>query len=176
MLSRYVRYGLPLEFELPLAIEESGDRLLDDSSEFERYAEFGYAIARNLIPPSLCDLVIAGFRQEVKPFAGPLLRQATARFSPHQFTSDGFMANGLLSIQDLAAPTFRKFRTSAIDVVAGPRTQAVVRELLNEKPLLVESMFFESTFVGTPLHADGDYMDSEARGTMVGAWFALAGC
>jgi hypothetical protein len=77
------------------------------------------------------------------------------------------MANGLLSIQDLAAPTFRKFRTSAIDVVAGPRTHAVVRELLNEKPLLVESMFFESTFVGTPLHADGDYMDSEARGTMV---------
>jgi ectoine hydroxylase-related dioxygenase (phytanoyl-CoA dioxygenase family) len=173
MLNRYVRFGLPLKYQLPLAIEESSDTVSDDSRGLERYAEFGFAIARNLVPPSLCDLVVAGFRREVKSFAGPFLRQASARLSPHQFTSDGFMANALLSVQDLVKPEFRRFRTSAIDVIAGARTQAVVRELLNEKPLLVESMFFESTLVGIPLHADGDYMDSEVRGTMVGAWFAL---
>ena len=83
------------------------------------------------------------------------------------------MANALLSVQNLVDPAFRQFRTSAIDVIAGARTQIVVRDLLNEMPLLVESMFFESTLVGIPLHADGDYMDSEVRGTMVGAWFAL---
>jgi phytanoyl-CoA hydroxylase len=176
MLNRYVRSGLPLDYQLPVAIEEIGDRLFDDddhSSALEKYARLGYVIVRGVIPPSLCDLVVDGFRQEVKQFEGPLLRQTTARASPHQYSSGGFMANALLSVQDLVAPAFRQFRTSAIEVIAGPHTQAVVRELLNETPLLVESMFFETTLVGTPLHADGDYMDADAPGTMVGAWFAL---
>jgi hypothetical protein len=37
--------------------------------------------------------------------------------------------------------------------------------------MLVESMCFESTFLGVPLHADGDYMESSVTGTMLAAWF-----
>jgi ectoine hydroxylase-related dioxygenase (phytanoyl-CoA dioxygenase family) len=176
MLRTHVRYGLPIEYELPVAIEETSDEILEDnrhSTASERYAELGYVIARKIIPASLCDRVVAGFRNEVKPFDGSLLRQANARLSQHQFTSDGFMANALLSVHELVDPAFRQFRTSAIEVIAGIQTQAFVRGLLAEAPLLVESMFFETTLVGTPLHADGDYMDSDVPGTMVGAWFAL---
>jgi phytanoyl-CoA hydroxylase len=176
MLNRYVRSGLPLDYQLPVAIEEIGDRIFDDddhSSALEKYARLGYVIVAQVIQPSLCDLVVAGFREEVRQFDGPLLRQASARASPHQFSSGGFMANALLSVQDLVEPGFRQFRASAIDVIAGADTQAIVRELLKETPVLVESMFFETTLVGTPLHADGDYMDSDVPGTMVGAWFAL---
>jgi hypothetical protein len=176
MLRTHVRYGLSIEYELPVAIEETCDESFEDgrhSNAYERYAEFGYVIARKIIPTSLCESVVAGFRKEVKPFRGALLRQASARLSTHQFTPDGFMANALLGVHELAEPAFRQFRTNAIEVIAGIETQAVVRSLLADAPLLVESMFFETTLVGTPLHADGDYMDSVVPGAMIGAWFAL---
>jgi phytanoyl-CoA hydroxylase len=175
MLQTYTRYGLPPECRLPVAVQETGDVDFDESSASarKRYEDLGYVIVRKLLEPSLCDAVVAAFRQEVKPFNGPLLRQASTRVTAHLFTSDGFMANALLSVQDLVDPAFHRFRASAIDVIAGPLTQAVVCDLLADAPLLVESMFFESTLVGVPLHADGDYMDSDVPGTMLGAWFAL---
>jgi phytanoyl-CoA hydroxylase len=175
MLHVLTRYGLPPEYRISVAVQEAGDPDFADSSSSvrKRYEDLGYVIVRKLLEPSVCDAVVAAFRSEVKPFRGPLLRQASMRVTAHQFTSDGFMANALLGIQDLVDPAFRRFRASAIEVVAGPATQTVIGDLLAEAPLLVESMFFESTLVGVPLHADGDYMDSDVPGTMLGAWFAL---
>ena len=180
MLSTHVQYGLPPEYRLPVAIEETNDIGFNDddhfgphSSALERYEEFGYVIVRKLVQPSLCDELVTAFRTEVKPFGGPLLRQASMQLSPHLFTTDGFMANAILSVQDLVEPCFLQFRTRAIDVMAGQHTQKIVRELIMDIPLLIESMYFESTLIGIPLHADGDYMDSDVPGTMLGAWFAL---
>jgi phytanoyl-CoA hydroxylase len=180
MLKTHVQYGLPLEYRLPVAIEEANDLSFNTdehsgahSSVRERYEEFGYVIVRKLAEPSLCGELITAFRREIKPFRGPLLRQASARPGPHLFTTGGFVANALLSVQDLVEPCFRQFRTRAIDVVAGQRTQKFIRGLILNTPLLIESMYFESTLIGVPLHADGDYMDSIATGTMLGAWFAL---
>jgi ectoine hydroxylase-related dioxygenase (phytanoyl-CoA dioxygenase family) len=177
MLRTHVQYGLPPEFRLPVAIEEIGD---SDGESFgsysrllKRYEEIGYVIVRKLVPLSLCDEVVAAFSREVKPFGGSLLRQATARLGPHLFTPDGHMANALLSVHELVEPCFQDFRNRAIDVIASRRTQLVAGELLAGAPLLVESMYFESTLIGVPLHADGDYMDSDVRGAMLGAWFAL---
>ena len=177
MLRTHVQYGLPPEYRLPVAIEESGDSndasFCSYSELLKRYEQIGYAIVRQLVPLSLCDEVVAAFSREVKPFNGALLRQATARVGPHLFTRDGYMANALLSVQDLVEPCFHDFRNRAIDVIAGPHTHHVIGELLAGVPLLVESMYFESTLIGVPLHADGDYMDSDVPGTMLGAWFAL---
>jgi len=179
MLKAHVQYGLSTEYRLPVAIEEAndiGDKVVDysgtHSSVLEKYEEFGYVIVRKLIQPSLCDELVTAFSQEVKPFSGPLLRQASARPGPHLFTTGGFVANALLGVQDLVEPCFRQFRTRAIDVMAGQHTQKIIRDLLIDTPLLVESMYFESTLIGVPLHADGDYMDSDVPG-MLGAWFAL---
>jgi ectoine hydroxylase-related dioxygenase (phytanoyl-CoA dioxygenase family) len=178
MLHTQVQYGLPPEYRLSVAIEEIGDT--DDesfgsySSLLKRYEEIGYVIVRKLVPLSLCDEVVAAFSREVKPFGGSLLRQATTRLGQHLFTPDGYMANALLSVHELVEPRFQDFRNRAIDVIAGRHTRHVAGELLaGAPPLLVESMYFESTLIGIPLHADGDYMDSEVRGTMLGAWFAL---
>jgi phytanoyl-CoA hydroxylase len=177
MLRTYVQYGLPPEYRLSVAIEETGDsedECFGSYSEIsKRYEEVGYVIVRKLVPLSLCDEVIAAFSREIKPFGGSLLRQATARLGPHLFTIDGYMANALLSVQDLVEPCFHDFRSRAIDVIAGRHTHQVASKLLSGTPLLVESMYFESTLMGVPLHADGDYMDSDAPGTMLGAWFAL---
>jgi phytanoyl-CoA hydroxylase len=177
MLRTHVQYGLPPECRLPVAIEETGDSdaecFASYSNSLKRYEEIGYVIIRGLVPLSLCDEVVAAFSREVKPFSGSLLRQATARVGPHLFTTDGYMANALLSVQDLVEPRFHDFRSRAIDVIAGRRTQLVVGELLSGAPLLIESMYFESSLVGVPLHADGDYMDSDVPGGLLGAWFAL---
>ena len=180
MISTYVQYGLPPEYRLPVAIEETGDTSLDHDERFrpspcpaERYEDFGYVIVRKLVELTLCDQLVTAFRREIKPFRGSLLRQASARAGPHLFTTDGFMANALLSVQDLVDPCFQQFRNHTIEVMAGQHTQKIARQLLAGAPLLIESMYFESTLIGVPLHADGDYMDSDVPGAMLGAWFAL---
>jgi phytanoyl-CoA hydroxylase len=177
MLRTHVQYGLPPKYRLPVAIVETGDSsdesFWSDSTLQKRYDESGYVIVRKLVPLSLCDEVVAAFSREVKPFSGSMLRQATARLGPHLFTLDGYMANALLGIHDLVEPCFQDFRSRAIDVIAGQHTHQVAGELLGAAPLLVESMYFESTLIGVPLHADGDYMNSDASDTMLGAWFAL---
>lgn len=179
MLQTHVQYGLSAEYRLAVAIDEANYLSVNDveysgdfSSVLVSYEEFGYVIVRKLIEPSHCDELVTAFRREVKPFSEPLLRQASARPGPHLFTPDGFVANALLSVQDLVEPCFLQFRTRAIDVMAGHKTQAIIRALLQEPSLLVESMYFESTLAGVPLHADGDYMDADVPG-MLGAWFAL---
>jgi ectoine hydroxylase-related dioxygenase (phytanoyl-CoA dioxygenase family) len=174
MIHTTVTYGLPAKYRLNVAVHEAGDRDFDDSSlnARDRYADFGYLVVKDLIPASLCDAVVEAFRQEIKPYNGLLLRQASARFSHHLFTHDGFMANALLSVQDLISPGFTRFRANAVDVLANQAAQKVVAEIIG-RPQLIESMFFESTLIGTPLHADGDYMDSTTSGMMVAAWFAL---
>jgi phytanoyl-CoA hydroxylase len=177
MLRTHAQFGLPLGYRLTVAVEETGDgedRCFGSYSELlKSYEEIGYVIVRKLIPLSLCDAVVAAFSREVKPFRGSLLRQATARVAPHLFTPDGYMANALLSVQDLVEPYFHDFRNRAIDVIAGRHAHRVARKLLGGAPLLIESMYFESTLIGVPLHADGDYMDSGVPGTMLGGWFAL---
>jgi phytanoyl-CoA hydroxylase len=177
MLRTHVQYGLPPEYRLPVAIEETGDSsdesFWSDFAHKKKYDESGYVIVRKLVPPSLCDEVVAAFSREVKPFSGHMRRQATARLGPHLFTPEGYMANALLGIHDLVEPRFQDFRSRAIDVIAGQHTHQIASELLTGAPLLVESMYFESTLIGVPLHADGDYMNSAASDTMLGAWFAL---
>jgi phytanoyl-CoA hydroxylase len=177
MLRTHVQYGLPPEYRLPVAIQETGDISAEyfwsDSGLQKRYDESGYVIVRKLIPLSVCDEVVAAFSREVKPFSGRMLRQATARLGPHLFTPEGYMANALLGVHDLADPCFQDFRGRAIDVIASQHTQHVAGELLGGTPLLVESMYFESSLSGVPLHADGDYMNPDVDDTMLGAWFAL---
>jgi ectoine hydroxylase-related dioxygenase (phytanoyl-CoA dioxygenase family) len=177
MLQTHIQYGLPREYRLPVAIEETGDSNEELYTSYlslsKRFEENGYVIARKLVPLSLCDEVIAAFFREVKFFNGSMLRQATSRFGRHLFTPDGYIANALLGVHALAEPCLQDFRSRVIDVIAGRHSSQVAGELLASAPLLVESMYFESTLIGVPLHADGDYMDSDVHGTMLGAWFAL---
>jgi phytanoyl-CoA hydroxylase len=142
MLRTYVQYGLPPEYRLPVSIEETGDcneALCSCSTFLNKYEELGYVIVRKLVPPSLCEEVVAAFCRRVKPFSGCLLRQASARLGPHLFTPDGYMANAFLRIHALVESRFKYFRNRAIDVIAGRHTQRVAGELLAGAPLLVES-------------------------------------
>jgi phytanoyl-CoA hydroxylase len=172
MLYTQVRYGLPERHRLTVAVQEAGDKDFGESSSgaAERYMDVGYVIVRELIDPSLCDAVVTAFRQEVKPFNGPLLRQVSMRPSPHRFTQDGFVGNAFQSVQDLIR--FPNFRLNAMDIIASPAAQRIVAEIMDAPPQLVDSVCWESTIMGTPLHADGDYIRSE-NGILVGSWYAL---
>ncbi len=132
----------------------------------------GYAIVRGLLPADLCHSTTESFANEVKPFGGPLLRQASARREPHQLSAGGLVVNGLLGIQDLPPDRFPCFVRDGLAVVTHSRMQDVLRALLGGPPRVVETMYFESS-LGNGTHADTHYMDSTETGSMIGAWIAL---
>jgi phytanoyl-CoA hydroxylase len=172
MITTDVLYGLEEKYRLPVLIQEKNepDFNYPHGDVAKQVDELGYVIARDVIEPDLCDALIEAFKTEVKPFEGPLYRQISMMHVPHK-KRHGFVTNAFLSLQDLTS--FPTFRLNAIEVIAHPIVQAWVKTILREKPQLVESTFWESTLMGTPLHCDGDYINSIVKQKLIGGWFAL---
>jgi phytanoyl-CoA hydroxylase len=145
----------------------------DEEAFRARYRSRGYAVARGLLPADLMDEVVAAFRAEVKPYDGPILRQLTTNMEQHKFSAEGFMTNTILSVQDLVAERFQRFRRSSLEVLTHERVQRTLQVLLGEASKCVESMYFESSARGTITHADCHFMGASAPGEMVAAWYAL---
>src|SRR5277367_3344122 len=168
-----IRYGLSEEYAIDVLVQGHGDKGLFDNpldDPIKQYKDFGFIIVRNLIHPTLCDAVINDFLQEVKPYEGGLFRQISMLKVPHKF-KHGLMTNGFLNTQDLTI--FPQFRANSIEIIANPRAQRIIRELSGWYPTLIESTFWESTSVGTPLHRDGDYVNSAVRSILTAMWVAL---
>ncbi|MBD0305392.1 MAG: phytanoyl-CoA dioxygenase family protein [Nitrospiraceae bacterium] len=136
------------------------------------YDREGYAVVRAVIPPSLCEVVRAAFLREVKPYAGFLYRQATAKPERHVFTQHGYMLNALLNIQDLQQDVFARFRENSLAVLAHRNIQTLLAALLGEGGVLVQSMFFEGN-PETWAHQDTYYLDSAKLGGMAAVWVAM---
>src|SRR5215212_10361604 len=137
----------------------------------QAFLESGVAVLERLLPAPRCEAAVRAFADEVRPYAGPLLRQASTREEPHRLSRAGFVTNALLGFHD-HADRFPAFCEAALGLVTHPDLRACLAELLGDTPKLVESMAFESG-LGTGVHADAHYMDSTDRGAMVGAWIAL---
>lgn len=135
------------------------------------YEEYGYVIKRNAIPKEICDQAINIFNQEVKPFNGYIYRQASANLERHIFTEGGHMLNSILNVQSLDSKHMNEFRTKGIEVLTNKVVQDTMTSILEDKPKLVQSMFFDGNPI-TWAHQDTYYLDSE-NFNMAGAWFAL---
>jgi phytanoyl-CoA hydroxylase len=170
VITAKTKEGLPVDIE---TAPSGGPHWTDQEAFDSHYRSQGYAIARGLIPPSLADEVVTAFGSEVKPYQGPILRQLTTRMEEHRFSSDGYMTNPILSVQDLADDRFPAFRRSSLAMLTHEHIQCVLRRLAGEPIICVESMYFESSARGTITHADDHFMDASLPGAMIATWYAL---
>ena len=161
---------------VPVAVDSVSDpypRPEDPTALREFYDRHGYVVVRGLIPAELCQAVLAAYRRELKPYHGYLYRQpSSGRAEKHLFSEHGYLVNSILNLQDLDPHTFPEFRAGGLKVFSQDGFQKVVRALLGEEGVLVQSMFFEGNPV-TWAHQDTYYLDSTALGRLVAGWIAL---
>jgi len=143
-----------------------------DSAAREYLAAEGYVVIRKLIDPALCAAVREAFALEVKTYKGFLYRQTTARAERNRFNALGHVMNPLLNLQDLDPERFARVRQRSLEVFTAPAVTATLRQVFEEDPKLVQTMYFEGNSV-TWAHQDTYYLDSEHIGSMTAAWFAL---
>lgn len=134
--------------------------------------ERGYAVLRGLVPAAACAAARAAFATEVRAFDGPLMRQASARAEPHRRGAGGLVVNGLLGIHELDPQRFAAFTAAATRLIGDPALVALLAGLLGGPPVVVETMYFESSR-GNGLHADAHYHDAVPPAVLLGAWIAL---
>jgi phytanoyl-CoA hydroxylase len=166
--------GLPVNVPEVLA-EDAAPRFAPHEAEKLRayYEENGYVIVKSLFSPEVCDAQRRLWEKEVKPFAGYIYRQATAKAERHVFNEKGWVMNPILNLQSVDPKYFRGFREHATErVLAAPALREVFKVLLKDAPKIVQSMYFEGNSA-TWEHQDSYYLDSEKIGEMAAAWIAI---
>jgi phytanoyl-CoA hydroxylase len=95
------------------------------------------------------------------------------RYERNVFDDDEFLKNPIFNVQDLDTAHFGQFRGAALDILTSAEVCHVASQLLDGKPKLIQSMFFEAAAHTWP-HQDSYYQDSaRALGGAVAGWFAL---
>jgi phytanoyl-CoA hydroxylase len=82
------------------------------------------------------------------------------------------MLNPLLNVQDLPSRHLLEFKHACLDVLTAELTQSACLALFDERPKLVQSMYFDGN-PATWAHQDTYYLDSEHIGKLSAAWFAM---
>lgn len=144
---------------------------------FEAAAKYyevnGYAVIRGTVCPMACDRLKELWAREVKPSEAFIYRQATAKAERHVFNEKGWVMNPILNLQSVDPHKFPGFRRYGVDhILTNRELSKVLRHILKEDPLIVQSMYFEGNSA-TWEHQDTYYLDSENIGSMVAAWIAL---
>lgn len=132
----------------------------------------GYLVRPGLVPPALCERVLAAFHAELGPWPGYLYRQASANPERHERTAEGFVRNAILNPVSVDGRHFPGFRAAARALLASDALFGAVAEIHGEAPVLVQSMYFEGNPATWP-HQDCYYLDSAREGELLGAWIAL---
>jgi phytanoyl-CoA hydroxylase len=155
------------------AREDFGYFTPDQGDAIRQYLrENGYVVIRKLIPAGLCQQGLLHFEREVANYDGYLYRQTTANPEQHRFTEHGFMLNPILNIQSLDARRFPRFRGAGLAILTHSAIQTMVRQILGEPGIIVQSMYFQGNPTTWP-HQDTYYLDGEPLGAMIGVWFAV---
>lgn len=137
------------------------------------YKENGYVVVRGLIAPEDCQHMRELWGSEVKPSRAHIYRQATARAERHRFNAKGWVMNPILNLQSIDPILYPNFRKYAVEqILTAPRLVEGFGILFDEKPKIVQSMYFEGNSA-TWEHQDSYYLDSELVGSMAAAWLAL---
>jgi phytanoyl-CoA hydroxylase len=174
MLKLRTPNGLDAEVPETLAEDTSPRFGLDRLAEAaDYYREQGYVIVSGAVSPSDCDAIRVIWNEEVKPFAGKIYRQATAKLERHSKNSQGWVMNPILNLQSLDPRQLGRMRAYARDtMLTAPGLVQAFTVLLGERPKIVQSMYFEGNSA-TWEHQDSYYLDSEKIGAMAAAWIAL---
>jgi phytanoyl-CoA hydroxylase len=174
MLELKTPRGLPVN--VPEFIDEdSSERFsLNDLANAKLYYdENGYVIFEKIISHQICDKLRHLWNTEIKPYNGFIYRQATARAEKHIKNANDWIMNPILNLQSLNPSSFPNFRKFSVESVFNNQSLAeCFKNLLNETPKIVQSMYFEGNSA-TWEHQDSYYLDSENIGEMAGAWIAL---
>ncbi|EAY27050.1 phytanoyl-CoA dioxygenase family protein [Microscilla marina] len=138
----------------------------------EHFEQQGFLHLSNFVDRSMIRHIKQQYLQTVKPFDQPLLRQSTDQYETHLFSEDGFMTNPLLNIHESLPEALIGFRSSVVDLLGHDALQQLLKKLMGERPVLVQSMYAESS-QGSPDHIDSHLIDSARTGSMIGCWVAL---
>jgi phytanoyl-CoA hydroxylase len=137
------------------------------------YNENGFLVVKGMFPKMLCNNLLKAFHHEIKPSNTKMLRQASGVEETHCFSKAGYMTNSLLDLHTFSQNEFPLAIKSIYDLLGFERLSKTLGELLNEDPLLIQTMYFESSDFGTLVHIDGAILDSSIKGDMIGWWIAL---
>lgn len=139
---------------------------------YDSFFQDGYLHLNSLLSSALCDQLKHAFENEVKQEKQPLLRQRSVTFETHQYTSQHYMENALLDVHNSKLYPFQYFPKSALKILSDIKFLDIIAYALNDNPVLVQSMFFESS-KGTPEHFDKFFLGTEEQLPMLGVWIAL---
>src|SRR5689334_12129003 len=137
----------------------------------ERYGNDGYVVVRSLVPADSCDSVRSAFEAEVKSSTAYIYRASSAKPEKHVFSAAGFVMNPILNIQSVSPSHFPHFRRTGLALVIHNNLRGIIKALIREPCVLVQTMYFEGNPVTEP-HQDAYYLDAD-DGRMVGVWIAL---
>lgn len=130
-------------------------------------------VLRGVIDTAACDRIRALWETEVKPFSGPMYRQATAKAERHVKNQQGWIMNPILNLQSVDPAHFPGFRSFAVEqILSNHQLVSVARHFLQDAPKIVQSMYFQGNSA-TWEHQDSYYLDSAKVGSMMAAWIAL---
>lgn len=174
MIELQTRGGLCVD--VPETLEEDrtprfGSDRLDEIARY--YREHGYVVVEGVVPPQHCSKLRSLWDRQVKASRRFIYRQTNARAERNEFNASGWVTNPVLNLQSLDPKSMGEFRTCAIEeILAAPDLTAIMEVLLEDRPKIVQSMYFEGNSA-TWEHQDSYYLDSENYGRMVGAWIAI---
>tara|TARA_S200000501_G_scaffold353461_1_gene373269 strand:- start:121 stop:1125 length:1005 start_codon:yes stop_codon:yes gene_type:complete len=145
----------------------------DPQGALKYYNNNGYVIFSNCISHEDCKEIMNIWENEVKPYKGKIYRQTTAKAEINTFNDKNWIMNPILNIQSLNPNLFGNLRNTVEKKVFDNNSICdALKCILNEKPKIVQSMYFEGNSA-TWEHQDSYYLDSEKVGKMTAAWLAL---
>lgn len=144
-----------------------GSTFFIDSFRSEGFYQFN-----QLIPPDYCNALKYLYKRDVKEYPGELLRQRSVTYEKHKLTSCDYVENALLDIHRKDLTLFNDFTQAALDIFGFEPLAKNVTQILGVDPVLVQSMYFESS-KGTPEHFDRYFLGVSDSDPMLGIWIAL---
>jgi len=141
-------------------------------SAIEFFHCFGFVVVRGVVPRDRCEAARETFLRVAKPYDGLLMRQTTTRLEHHNISEQGLMTNPILDFHKIDVDSLGGFRRAGLDVLSEPKLAACLRALMHDDPVLVQTMYFESSR-GTDPHMDAHFIDSTRPGSLIGCWIAL---
>jgi len=132
----------------------------------------GYVVRPGLLDEGICAEAMHRFEREIKPYKGPLYRQASANPERHAFDAAGNILNSLLNPLSVDGRRFPGFRSVTEALLCTEKLFAAIQELYQGPAVLVQSMYFEGNPATWP-HQDSYYLDADTPGLLTGAWIAL---
>ena len=146
---------------------------LDIHKAKKYYEENGFVVLKKVFKDKDCRYFIKAWEDEVKDFKGHIYRQATAKLERNIFNDQNWIMNPILNLQSLNPKKFPLLRRGFENIIASNKFLAnFVSLIINDKPMIVQSMYFEGNSV-TWEHQDSYYLDDEIVGNMIAGWVAL---